>query len=109
VPGGQPVKNRLDLVGGSVAGSYVSIYRRSQGGRRRVALVASPGLNIAGWRRLDPAGVERNCERIAQHLAVALIVIRFWPQSVVEVEGFYHLRSGDPNGEVQEAGRVPPA
>ena len=99
---GQPVEHGLGLVGGGVADRHEPA--AGLGGRRRVAHVAGPRLQVArgvlGPRRAVHR--ERDPEALAQRAAVRLVVVGLRAQAVVDVQ---RARRSSPARRRRRAGR----
>ena len=78
-------------------------------GRRRVAHVARPRLQVAG-SVAGPRGTvhgERHAEALAQRAAVRLVLVGLLAQAVVDVQGAHRALQRDRH--VEQADRVAPA
>jgi hypothetical protein len=109
-PGGsrEPVEDRLDLVGGGVAGGEVGPARRGQLPAGRVPGLARPGLHVAG-RLPRPAQLEGSAEPLAQCGAERRVVRGRVAQPVLAMQRGDVRGAGDPDREVEQADGVAPA
>src|SRR5205085_10452264 len=77
---------------------------------RSVALLARPCLEVPGPAGPDgSADLERHAKALAQLGAVALVRVSAGAQPVVDVQRADPVGAGNPDGEVEQAWRVPPS
>ena len=107
--GGEPVQHGLDLVGRRVAGGRDAAAAQHDLGGGRVALVARPGLEVAGVGRLRMADLERDLQARAQLGAVGLVRRRRVAQPVVDVQRRDGVAPSQAQREVEQAHGVAPA